>query len=129
MRRHPHPLWLAACVTGLHCAIAAPPAEARPLLAQTAVEKASPFAAAKDAGAEAAEAGAAAVTDPLKELHGTRAAGTKKNSPFAAAKESDEVADDALRADRSRLWWLLLPVGLAAISYGALKSQEGDGDA
>jgi len=134
MRRHPHQLWL-ACVTGLCCAVplagsgAATPAEARPLLAQTAVEKASPFAGAKDEVSEAAGAGAAAVSDSLKALHGTKAAGTKKNSPFAAAKESDDTAADGLKADRSRLWWLLLPVGLAAISYGALKAQEGEGEA
>ena len=135
--RHAHSLWLAACATGLSCSLtlagsmAAPPAEARPLLAQTAVEKASPFAGAKDDTSPAAEVAPAAVNpaDALKELTGTKAAGTKKNSPFAAAKESDEDADTDLKADRSRLWWLLLPVGLAAISYGALKAQEGEADA
>ena len=135
--RHAHSLWLAACATGLSCSLtlagsmAAPPAEARPLLAQTAVEKASPFAGAKDETSPAAEAAPAAVNpaDALKGLTGTKAAGTKKNSPFAAAKESDEDADTDLKADRSRLWWLLLPVGLAAISYGALKAQEGEAEA
>jgi hypothetical protein len=135
--RHAHSLWLAACATGLSCSLtlagsmAAPPAEARPLLAQTAVEKASPFAGAKDDTSPAAEVAPAAVNpaDALKELTGTKAAGTKKNSPFAAAKESDEDADTDLKADRSRLWWLLLPVGLAAISYGALKAQEGETEA
>jgi len=105
----------------------APPAEAMPLLAQAAVEKASPFASAKDeTGAGAADSSPAGA---LKELAGTKATGTKKNSPFAAAKESDEETHDDLKVDRSRLWWLLLPVGLAAISYGALKSKEGEGEA
>ena len=105
----------------------APPAEAMPLLAQAAVEKASPFASAKDeTGAN--DAGSSAV-GALKELAGTKATGTKKNSPFAAAKESDDDTHDDLKVDRGRLWWLLLPVGLAAISYGALKSQEGEGEA
>jgi hypothetical protein len=145
--RHAHSLWLAACATGLSCSLtlagsmAAQPAQARPLLAQTAVEKASPFAGAKDETSPAAEAAPAAVTptsaaageqaavEPLKQLAGTKAAGTKKNSPFAAAKESDEDADTDLKADRTRLWWLLLPVGLAAISYGVLKAQEGEAEA
>jgi hypothetical protein len=78
---------------------------------------------ASTAAGEAPEAGA------LKELGGTKAVGTKKNSPFAGAKESDEAAHADLKADRSRLWWLLLPVGLAAISYGALKAQEGEAEA
>lgn len=131
--RHQHLLLLAACATGLSCSLAvadpmvAPPAQAMPLLAQAALEKASPFASAKDeTGAGAADSSPAGA---LKELAGTKATGTKKNSPFAAAKESDEETHDDLKVDRSRLWWLLLPVGLAAISYGALKSQEGEGEA
>jgi len=145
--RHPHSLWLAAFATGLSCSLAlagsmtAQPAQARLLLAQTAVEKASPFAGAKDdtstdaeatptAGMPAsATAGEASEAGALKELGGTKAVGTKKNSPFAGAKESDEAAHADLKADRSRLWWLLLPVGLAAISYGALKAQEGEAEA
>ena len=90
--RHQHLLLLAACATGLSCSLAvadpmvAPPAQAMPLLAQAAVEKASPFASAKDeTGAGSADSSPAGA---LKELAGTKATGTKKNSPFAAAKES-----------------------------------------
>jgi hypothetical protein len=131
--RHQHHLLLAACATGLSCSlavagpVATPPADAMPLLAQAAVEKASPFAAAKDETGTGA--GAASPADAMKELAGTKATGTKKNSPFAAAKESDLQANADLKVDRSRLWWLLLPVGLAAISYSALRSQEGEGEA
>ena len=147
--RHPTALLLAGCAAGLSCSLlAAPitlrPAEAGTLLAQTATEKASPFAGAKDEtspdqsaepAAPAAEPQQASqpatgeVEGTLKELAGTKAAGTKKNSPFAGAKESDEAAHADLRADRTRLWWVLLPVGLAAISYGALRSKEGEGEA
>jgi hypothetical protein len=131
--RDQHHLLLAAFETGLSCSlavtvpVAASPAEAMPLLAQAAVEKASPFAAAKDE--TGAGTGAASPAGALKVLAGTKATGTKKNSPFAAAKESDHEANAHLQVDRSRLWWILLPVGLAAISYGTLKSQEGEGEA
>lgn len=132
MRRQHH-LLLAACATGLSCSLAVagpmvtPPADAMPLLAQAAVEKASPFASAKDeTGAKDADS---SPVGALKELAGTKATGTKKNSPFAAAKESEDGAQADLKVDRSRLWWLLLPLGLAAISYSALKSQEGEGEA
>ena len=146
--RHPTALLLAGCAAGLSCSLlAAPmtlaPAQAGALIAQAAAEKASPFAGAKDETSpvqDAELAPAATVPEPsvqpaaaemegtLKELAGTKAAGTKKNSPFAGAKESDEAAHADLRADRTRLWWLLLPVGLAAISYGALRSREGEGE-
>ena len=145
--RHPTALLLAGCAAGLSCSLlAAPiafgPAQAGTLIAQTATEKASPFAGAKDetssdhgaepaaptAGSEQASSQATGEVDGTpKELAGTKAAGTKKNSPFAGAKESDEAAHADLRADRTRLWWLLLPVGLAAIGYGALRSNEGEG--
>jgi hypothetical protein len=58
------------------------------------------------------------------DLQGTKAAGSTKDSPFAGAKESEGATQATLRVDRTKLWWLLLPVGLAAISYGALRSQE-----
>ena len=145
--RHPTALLLAGCAAGLSCSLLAapmplPPAQAGTLLAQTATEKASPFAGAKDetspeqsaepatpaaAPEQAVQPASGEMEGTLKELAGTKAAGTKKNSPFAGAKESDEAAHADLRADRTRLWWLLLPVGLAAISYGALRSREGDG--
>jgi len=119
---------LAGCAAGLSCSlitgtVTADHGQARTMLAQATTEKASPFAAAKDE--TNAPEGADAVQDGLKELAGSKAAGTKKNSPFAAAKETDNAAHLNLRADRARLWWLLVPVGFAAISYGSLRSQEG----
>ena len=107
MRRH-DTLLLAGCATGLSCALlvgAAPPqpADAGPWLAQAAVE-----------GPGTAPA-----------LVGTPAAGSKRNSPFAAAKEDDAETERDLQADRGRLWWLLLPAGLAALSYGVPRAQEG----
>ena len=147
--RHPTALLLAGCAAGLSCSLLAapmplPPAQAGTLLAQTTTEKASPFAGAKDeTSTEQSTEPAAPAAEPEqavqhasgeidgtpKELAGTKAAGTKKNSPFAGAKESDEAAHADLRADRTRLWWLLLPVGMSAISYGALCSKEGEGEA
>ena len=143
--RQPSALLLAGCAAGLSCSLLATPnpsasAQAGTLLAQTQnpTEKASPFAGAKDetsADQAAPAAGPALASQQqkagemegtLKELSGTKAAGTKKNSPFAGAKESDEDARRDLKADRARLWWLLLPVGLAAIGYGALRAQEDD---
>jgi hypothetical protein len=105
--------------------IAAPPAAAAvSLLAQMSpTEKASPYAAAKEDGSAPARSGAEAM---VQELEGTRAAGTTKESPFAGAKESDAATSTQLRVDRSRLWWLLLPLSLAAISYAALRAQEGE---
>ena len=149
LMRHPFALLLAGCAAGLSCSLLATPnpsasAQAGTLLAQTQspTEKASPFAGAKDeTSADQGTDQAAPATEPaqaspqqavaemegtLKELSGTKAAGTKKNSPFAGAKESDEDAHGDLKADRGRLWWLLLPVGLAAISYGVLRAQEDD---
>lgn len=106
--RHPNLLLSAACSAGLSCSLLPAPtllpaAHAQPLLAQ-----------------------ATTVHGTLQDLAGTRLAATKKNSPFAGAKERDDEAHSDLKADRGRLWWLLLPVGLAAISYGALRSQEDD---
>ncbi|MCX5939694.1 MAG: hypothetical protein NTX18_01375 [Cyanobium sp. LacPavin_0818_WC50_MAG_67_9] len=108
LRTHGRLLLLSACSAGLSCTamfgtpIAAPPA------AQAATER-------------QAEAGTAAA---LQQLQGTKAAGSTKESPFVGAKESDGATKAALRVERTKLWWLLLPVGLAAISYGALRAQE-----
>ena len=123
--RHQHHLLLAACATGLSCSLAvagpmvAPPADAMPLLAQAAVEKASPFASAKDE-TSAKEADSSPV-GALKELAGTKATGTKKNSPFAAAKESEDDAQADLKVERSRLGWLLLSLGLTVTMQTARK--------
>jgi hypothetical protein len=124
-------LLLATCSVGLSCSavvgpsIAAPPAAAAvSLLAQMSpTEKASPYAAAKEDGGAPGGSGAEAM---LQELEGTRAAGTTKQSPFAGAKESDAATSAQLRVDRRRLWWLRLPLSLAAVSYAALLSQEGE---
>jgi hypothetical protein len=116
-------LLLSACGAGLSCAailgggMVQPPADAA-----TTTQKASPFAGAKDETS-------AGVKDAVEQMGGTRAAGSTKSSPFAGAKESDTTANELLRAKRGRLWWLLLPVGLAAVSYGALRAQEGSSDA
>ncbi|MFM8260376.1 MAG: hypothetical protein ACKN83_11245 [Vulcanococcus sp.] len=127
-----HTMGLAGCAAGLRCSLITgtvrpEPAQAQQLLAQAATQKASPFAAAK-VETNAPDA-AAAGQDTLQTLTGSKAAGTKTNSPFAAAKESDATHNTDPRADRSRLWWLLVPVGVAAISYGALRSQDGDSSA
>ena len=96
-------LLLSACSTGLSCSAVF----SNPLPAPQAAEPATPA---------------------LETLQGTKAAGSSKESPFAGAKETDAATRADLRIDRTRLWWLLLPVGLAAISYGALRSQEGSQD-
>lgn len=86
-------------------------------------EKASPYAAPQDDNATPASSSAEAM---LEELGGTKAKGSTKDSPFAGAKESDAVTSTQLRVNRSRLWWLLLPLSLAAISYAVLRGQEGE---
>jgi hypothetical protein len=128
LRFHPHWLCVMACSTGLSCAalfspITAPPgAHASPQLAQAVPgQKASPYAAAQD---ESKAEAAGQAQDTLDKLKGTKAAGSQKDSPFAAAKESDAATSAHLRVHRMQLWWLLLPVGLAAVSYGALRSKE-----
>ena len=128
--RFPGTLLLAGCAAGLSCgliggSLASHPASAATLLAQAKSEKASPFAAAKDEGGGAA----AAVEGTLKEMNGSKAKGSKKNSPFAAAKDSEGGAKASLQVDRTRLWWLALPVGLAVIGYSGLRAQEGDSGA
>ena len=112
--RHTTALLLAGCAAGLSCSLLAAPLQLPP--AQAASEKVSPFAGAKD-------------ETSLVQLDGTKAAGSKKNSPFAGAKESDAATHTDLQADRTRLWWLVLPVGLAALSYLKLRSGEGEGAA
>jgi hypothetical protein len=128
LRFLPHRLGVMACSTGLSCAalfspITTPPgAHASLQLAQAVPgQKASPYAAAQD---ESKAEAAGQAQDTLEKLKGTKAAGSQKDSPFAAAKESDAATSAHLRVDRMRLWWLLLPVGLAAVSYGALRSKE-----
>lgn len=118
---------MAGCAAGLGCSLisgrlTSDQAQARPLLAQTRTQKASPFASAKDE--TNAKGPATALQDSLGEVLGSKAAGTKSNSPFAGAKETDASAHAALRADRTRLWWLFVPIGISAASYGALRSQE-----
>jgi len=137
--QHRQTVLLRGCAVGLSSAVVLaaalmpPPAPAQSLIAEARSEKASPFAAARDeTNAPEAQVGdptSASLKEGLKTLGGVKADGTKTNSPFAAAKESDAAARHALRADRARLWWLLLPTGLAAIGYGALRSQEGNAGA
>ncbi|MBD2422694.1 hypothetical protein [Cyanobium sp. FACHB-13342] len=108
LRTHGQLLLLSACSAGLSCtALLGTPLVAPPAAQATTEQKASPYAAPQDETDRKAEAGNA------------------KESPFAGAKESDGATQAALRVDRTKLWWLLLPVGLAVISYGALRSQEG----
>jgi hypothetical protein len=89
--------------------------------ASTEASKDSPYAAAKDETGAAATA-PAKPAPVLKTMEGTKAPGTEKESPYAAAK--DELAP-SFGPTLSRLWWLLLPTGLAAGSYFWLRSQEG----
>jgi hypothetical protein len=109
LRTHGRFLLLSACSAGLSCtALFGSPITAPPAAEAATEQKASPTAAA------------------LEHLQGTKAAGSTKDSPFAGAKESEGATQATLRVNRTKLWWLLLPVGLAAISYGALRSQEDD---
>jgi hypothetical protein len=135
----PFALLLAGCAVGMGCSLAhvqatdAATTGSAPPQPAAAVEKASPFAGAKDEtspelvqeASPSSEASTAETTPlPLQELSGTKAAGTKKASPFAGAKETDAAAHADLRADRRRLWWLALPVGLALVSYRLLLGGE-----
>ncbi len=92
---------LTVCISSLS---AVPPAGATP-----GASKDSPYAAAAD--------GASPTAAP-----GSVAPGTEKESPYAAAK--DELAL-SFGPNLGKLWWLLLPAGLAAGSYLYLRSQEG----
>ena len=47
---------------------------------------------------------------------------TVKESPYAAAKDAEQKV--LRRPDRQRLWWLLLPSGLAALIWSWLQRQE-----
>lgn len=97
-------LLAAACALCVSSLSAVPPAGAT-----TATSKDSPYAAAAD--------GASPTAAP-----GSVAPGTEKESPYAAAK--DELAL-SFGPNLGKLWWLLLPTGLAAGSYLYLRSQEG----
>ncbi len=88
----------ALCISGL--------AAVAPAVATAMPSKESPYAAAADGGIPA----------------GSVPPGTEKESPYAAAK--DELAL-SFGPNLSKLWWLLLPAGLAAGSYLYLRSQEG----
>jgi hypothetical protein len=91
---------LTACLAvGLSSLSTVPPAGATP-----GPEKESPYAAATDGGVPPA------------------AGTTEKESPYAAAK--DELAL-SFGPSLGKLWWLLLPTGLAAGSYLYLRRQEG----
>ena len=122
LRTHGRFLLLSACSAGLSCtALFGSPITAPPAAEAATEQKASPYAAPQDETDPKVETGTAAA---LKHLQGTKAAGSTKDSPFAGAKESEGATQATLRVNRTKLWWLLLPVGLAAISYGALRSQE-----
>jgi hypothetical protein len=79
--------------------------------------KESPYAAAQD------ETGAPQPSspDPTRSLQGKLAEGSQKDSPYAAAKE---VGSSSLEPTLSRLWRLLVPLLLAAGSYGWLRRRE-----
>jgi hypothetical protein len=103
---------LTACLAvGLGSLSTVPPAAATP-----GPEKESPYAAATD--------GSVPTAAPVKQpgsVAGTVAPGTEKESPYAAAK--DELAL-SFGPSLGKLWWLLLPTGLAAGSYLYLRRQE-----
>jgi hypothetical protein len=94
----------AACALCISSLSAVPPVGATP-----GASKDSPYAAAAD--------GASPTAAP-----GSVAPGTEKESPYAAAK--DELAL-SFGPNLGKLWWLLVPAGLAAGSYLYLRSQEG----
>ncbi len=77
--------------------------------------KESPYAAAKD-GAETPVAPAGVPGG------GKVNPESVKESPYAAAKDTEHKV--LRRPDRQRLWWLLLPSGLAALIWSWLQSQE-----
>jgi hypothetical protein len=108
---------LTACLTtclmvGFSSLAAVPPAGAT-----TGPTKESPYAAATDGGVPTA-----APVNQAAAMAGSVAPGTEKESPYAAAK--DELAL-SFGPSLGKLWWLLLPTGLAAVSYVVLRSQEG----
>ncbi len=93
-----------------------PPATA----ASIEASKDSPYASAKDeTGAAVAPPGQPSAV--LKTMEGTAAPGAEKESPYAAAKDEMALSFGPALA---RLWWLLLPTGLAAGCYLWLRSQE-----
>jgi hypothetical protein len=47
---------------------------------------------------------------------------TVKDSPYAAAKDTEHKV--MKRPDRQRLWWLLVPGGLATLIWSWLRRQE-----
>lgn len=105
----------AACALCVSTLPAVSPAGATALPA-----KDSPYAAATDGGSPApaaAEPGAVPGT-----MAGSVPPGTEKESPYAAAKDELGLS---FGPNLGKLWWLLLPAGLAAGSYLYLRSQEG----
>ena len=104
-------LLAAACALCVSSLSAMPPAEA-----STGASKESPYAAATDGGVPSA----APVKQQAKAA-GSVAPGTEKESPYAAAK--DELAL-SFAPNLGKLWWLLLPTGLAGASYLYLRGQE-----
>lgn len=78
-------------------------------------EKQSPYAAPTDT------AGSNAPVPLAGPIEGTKAPGSKKASPYAAAKDTPVLFSPGL----GRLWGLLVPLVLAAGSYGYLRSKEG----
>lgn len=110
-------LLAAACAIGLTSLAAGLPASAAST--SNAPAKDSPYAAAKDEGSPtAAPAKVPAVPGAMT---GTAAPGTEKESPYAAAKDEMGLS---FAPTLGRLWWLLLPAGLAAGSYMYLRGQE-----
>ncbi len=97
-----------------------PPAAAASTVSSTSASKDSPYASAKDeTGAAVAPPGKPSAV--LKTMEGTAAPGAEKESPYAAAKDEMALSFGPALA---RLWWLLLPTGLAAGCYLWLRSQE-----
>jgi hypothetical protein len=77
--------------------------------------KESPYATAKDG------------SETLREPVGVPGGGkvnpeSVKDSPYAAAKDAEHKV--MKRPDRQRLWWLVVPSGLAAIIWSWLRRQE-----
>ncbi|MGB5134403.1 MAG: hypothetical protein WBN89_04435 [Prochlorococcaceae cyanobacterium] len=130
LRSQGQALLFSTCAAGLSCLalLAAPLA---PVTAQSSgavmpaapTEKNSPYAASQD---ETTTPMQGMTSETLERMEGTKAKGSTKDSPFAGAKDSNQQVHQGLAVDRRRGWLLLVPVGLAALSYGALRSQERD---
>jgi uncharacterized protein HemX len=83
--------------------------------------KQSPYASAKDDTDGAGGTAMGTGRGSAEALNGNVAAGSEKESPYAAAKDEGGTSGDPTL---TKLWGLLLPLGLALGSYGWLRQRE-----